>query len=118
MSIFLPSSRSTLERIKEHTAEAWGLSVEELTRRTRAQPVAFARQVAMFIASEITHASRSEIARAMGVKDHSTAVHAINRINQAIRPPRVPGSSQAETRRQQLVQIIQTITKKVKEHEQ
>ena len=117
-AIYLPNSRASLDRIKEAVADAYDLTVEELTQKTRVQPVAFARQVAMYLASELTLASRQEIARAMGLSDHGTAIHAIKRIRRAIRPPRVSTISIEEDQRQRLVKLITIITNKVTENEQ
>jgi chromosomal replication initiator protein len=48
------------------------------TDRTRA--VAFPRQIAMFLARQLTHASLTEVGRAFGGRDHTTVLHAVEKI--------------------------------------
>jgi chromosomal replication initiator protein len=40
------------------------------------------RQIAMYLAKELTHASLPEIGRAFGGKHHTTVIHSINKIEQ------------------------------------
>jgi chromosomal replication initiator protein len=78
-----PSSQgprgATLEAIQEAAAEDFGLSRDRLLARDRSPRVALARQVAMYLARELTDISLPEIGRCFG-RDHSTVVHAHKRI--------------------------------------
>ncbi|MDX6729830.1 MAG: chromosomal replication initiator protein [Baekduia sp.] len=69
----------TVERIQEITAEAFGLTREELLSPSRAARVTWPRQVAMYLAREHTHATLPAIGASFGGRDHSTVVHACKR---------------------------------------
>jgi chromosomal replication initiator protein len=75
----LPPGAATLEAIQNAAAEAFGLSKERLLARDRSPKVALARQIAMYLARELTDVSLPEIGRGFG-RDHSTVVHAHKRI--------------------------------------
>jgi chromosomal replication initiator protein len=70
---------ATLETIQNAAAAAFGLSRERLIARDRSPKVALARQVAMYLARELTEVSLPEIGRGFA-RDHSTVVHAHKRI--------------------------------------
>jgi len=70
--------RLTVREIQEQTAAAFGLDVDQLLSASRAEPVAWPRQVAMYLARELTDATLPAIGRAFG-KNHSTVVHACRR---------------------------------------
>jgi len=48
--------------------------------KNRTKAVAFPRQIAMYLARQLTHASLSEIGRTFGGKDHTTVLHAVDKI--------------------------------------
>ena len=73
----LPSA--TLETIQQAAADAFNLSRDRLLARDRSPKVAMARQIAMYLARELTDVSLPEIGRGFG-RDHSTVVHAHKRI--------------------------------------
>jgi chromosomal replication initiator protein len=75
----LPAREATLETIQNAAAAAFGLSRERLLARDRSPNVALARQIAMYLARELTDVSLPEIGRCFG-RDHSTVVHAHKRI--------------------------------------
>jgi chromosomal replication initiator protein len=75
----LPPRAATLEAIQEAAAAAFDLSRERLLARDRSPKVAMARQIAMYLARELTDVSLPEIGRGFG-RDHSTVVHAHKRI--------------------------------------
>src|SRR4051795_10874466 len=75
----LPPGAATLEAIQEAAASAFNLSRERLLARDRSPKVALARQIAMYLARELTDDSLPEIGRGFG-RDHSTVVHAHKRI--------------------------------------
>ena len=68
--------------------------------RSRAQPVAFARQVAMYLARELTDATLPAIGRAFGNRNHTTVMHACKRTAGADggRPRGLRGCAQAHPR--------------------
>jgi chromosomal replication initiator protein len=78
-----PRSR-TLREIQEHTCEAFGVSIEELLSPSRARPLAWPRQVAMYLARELTDATLPAIGRAFGGRNHTTVLHAYRRTAERI----------------------------------
>ena len=75
------SSRCTVERIQEATAEAFGLTREALLARDRRPKVAFARQVAMYLARELTDEALPAIGRSFGGRNHTTVLHAHRKVS-------------------------------------
>jgi chromosomal replication initiator protein len=75
----LPPEQASLEAIQDAAAAAFELSRERLLARDRSPKVALARQIAMYLARELTDVSLPEIGRRFG-RDHSTVVHAHKRI--------------------------------------
>jgi chromosomal replication initiator protein len=70
---------TTVQEIQETTAEAFGLSVETLVSTSRAVAVAWPRQVAMYLARELTDQTLPAIGRAFGGRNHTTVLHACRR---------------------------------------
>jgi chromosomal replication initiator protein len=70
----------TIEQIQRKVAEAYGLKLADLKAKNRTKAIAFPRQIAMYLARQLTHASLSEIGRAFGGKDHTTVLHAVDKI--------------------------------------
>lgn len=70
----------TVEHIQRHVAEGFGVKPSDLRARNRTRAVSFPRQVAMYLARQLTQTSLSEIGRAFGGKDHTTVIHAVEKI--------------------------------------
>jgi len=68
--------RATVEEIQSQTAEAFGISVEDLVSPSRAAAVAWPRQLAMYLARELTDQTLPAIGRAFGGRTHTTVLHA------------------------------------------
>jgi chromosomal replication initiator protein len=75
----LPPRGASLEAIQDAAAAAFDLSRDRLIARDRSPKVALARQIAMYLARELTDVSLPEIGRGFG-RDHSTVLHAHKRI--------------------------------------
>jgi chromosomal replication initiator protein len=73
-----PRPRS-VEDIQRRICEAFGLSMEDLLSASRAAPVAWPRQVAMYLARELTDQTLPAIGRAFGGRNHTTVMHACRR---------------------------------------
>jgi chromosomal replication initiator protein len=71
--------RFTVRDIQQHTCEAFGLSMEDLLSTSRAAPLAWPRQVAMYLARELTDQTLPAIGRAFGGRNHTTVMHAVRR---------------------------------------
>jgi chromosomal replication initiator protein len=76
-----PGGRCTLAEILDAAAGEFGVSREALLARDRRPDVATARQVAMYLARELTDHSLPEIGRGMGDRNHTTVLHAVNRVS-------------------------------------
>ncbi|MBV8464030.1 MAG: chromosomal replication initiation protein, partial [Acidimicrobiales bacterium] len=72
--------RVTPQVILQATAEAFGFTVEELCGHNRRRPLVTARQVGMYVLRELTDFSYPAIGREFGDRDHSTVIHAVNKI--------------------------------------
>jgi chromosomal replication initiator protein len=72
-------STATVGEIQERTAEAFGISVDQLVSTSRAGTVAWPRQVAMYLARELTGQTLPAIGRAFGGRNHTTVLHACKR---------------------------------------
>jgi chromosomal replication initiator protein len=72
--------RCTLEEVIDAAAAEFGVRPEDLIARDRRPSVANARQVAMFVARELTGQSLPEIGRGFGGRNHSTVLHAIRKV--------------------------------------
>jgi chromosomal replication initiator protein len=70
----------TVEQIQEAAADLFHISRAQLLARDRTPHVAFARQVAMYVARELTDATLPAIGRDFGGRNHTTVLHAHRRI--------------------------------------
>ena len=70
--------------ILDAAAQEFGVEREALLARDRRPTVATARQVAMFLARELTEHSLPEIGRGIGGRNHTTVLHAVNRVSAAM----------------------------------
>jgi chromosomal replication initiator protein len=75
-----PATAPTLEAIQEAVCAVHGVSREELLSARRSAKVAHARQLAMYLARELTPLSLSEIARRFD-RDHTTVLHAMRAVD-------------------------------------
>jgi chromosomal replication initiator protein len=80
--------RVTPQLILAATAESFGFSVEELTGPSRRRPLVTARQISMYVFRELTDLSYPAIAREFGGRDHSTVIHAVERITDMMKEQR------------------------------
>ena len=70
----------TPQLILDEAAEQFGFSVEELQSKHRQRPLVTARQIAMYVMRELTELSYPNIAREFGGRDHTTVIHAVEKI--------------------------------------
>ncbi len=75
-----PERRVTIEEIQKKTAEFYKLELKDLQSQCRARRIARPRQVAMFLARQLTSRSLPDIGRRFGHKDHTTVLHACRRV--------------------------------------
>ena len=65
-------------------SEFFGVTLSDLRGNNRTSSVTLARQIAMYLARQLTHASLGEVGRAFGGKDHTTVLHAVDKIQALI----------------------------------
>ena len=71
----------TVAMILDATVEQFGFSLEELTGKSRRRPLVIARQMAMYVTRQLTDLSFPLIAREFGGRDHTTVMHACDKIS-------------------------------------
>jgi chromosomal replication initiator protein len=74
--------RVTIEEIQRRVAEHWNIRLSDMSSARRARAVARPRQVAMFLAKQLTSRSLPEIGRKFGNRDHTTVMHAVQRVTE------------------------------------
>lgn len=77
-SLTLPAAaakRITVDMVKRHVAERFGVSQSDLESKSRKREVVRPRQVVMYMARQLTDQSFPQIARRLGPRDHSTILH-------------------------------------------
>jgi chromosomal replication initiator protein len=74
----------TISKIQEAVSGSFGLTVAELVSPRRSQSVAYPRQVAMYLARELTDSSLPKIGKEFGGRDHTTVIHATTKITRLI----------------------------------
>jgi chromosomal replication initiator protein len=74
----------TIEEIQAATCEHFGISSDELLSPSRTARVAWPRQVAMYLARQLTDESLPAIGRSFGGRDHTTVMHACRRTSKQI----------------------------------
>lgn len=74
--------RVSIEIIQRAVCQEFGLSLPQLRSKNNSRPVAYPRQIAMYLAKELTTASLPQIGREFGGKHHTTVLHSINKISE------------------------------------
>jgi chromosomal replication initiator protein len=72
----------TIEAIQRAVAEQFGMKVADLKQKNNSRNVVVPRQIAMFLAKQMTEASLPEIGRQFGNKHHTTVMHSIGKIDE------------------------------------
>ena len=75
-----PKKTITLELIQDMTASYFKITTSDLLSKKRTQSLAQARQVAMYLCRELTNSSLPQIGERFGGRDHTTVMHAYNKI--------------------------------------
>ncbi len=74
----------TPERIVDEVSRAYKVSKEQIFSKSKTAEIAFARQVAIYVAWKILNQSYAEIGKAFG-KNHTTVLYTINKMNEIIK---------------------------------
>ena len=98
----------TIENIQKTVAEYFKIRVADLLSKRRSRSIARPRQVAMALARELTNHSLPEIGDAFGGRDHTTVMHACDRVKdlRETRAPRQRGLPQSLANPDQLMWIM------------
>ncbi|WP_207460357.1 chromosomal replication initiator protein DnaA [Azospirillum sp. SYSU D00513] len=74
--------RVTIDEIQKRVAEHYNIRVADMHSARRARAVARPRQVAMYLAKQLTARSLPEIGRKFGGRDHTTVMHAVKKVDE------------------------------------
>ncbi len=74
--------RITIEEIQKRVAEHYNIRFADMSSARRARAVARPRQVAMYLAKQLTSRSLPEIGRKFGGRDHTTVMHAVRKVEE------------------------------------
>jgi chromosomal replication initiator protein len=102
----IPANRPrtiTIQDIQQIVGEYYGLKLEDFKARKRTKAVAFPRQIAMYLSRELTDYSLPKIGEAFGGRDHTTVIHAHEKISESLKND------------QDLFKIINNITNRIKQ---
>ncbi|MFG6113608.1 chromosomal replication initiator protein DnaA [Halobacillus sp. MO56] len=83
----IPSSQPkviTIEAIQEMVGEKYNVRLEDFVAKKRTKQVAFPRQIAMFLSRELTDFSLPKIGEEFGGRDHTTVIHAHEKISKML----------------------------------
>jgi len=72
----------TIESIQRAVSEQFGMKVSDLKQKNNSRNVVVPRQIAMYLAKQMTEASLPEIGRQFGNKHHTTVMHSIGKIDE------------------------------------
>jgi len=90
----------TIDAIQAEVARQFGTHVSDLRGDRRTQDVAYARQIAMYLARDLTEASLPQIGDRFGGRHHTTVLYAINKVDRLLK----------DGHDRQLHELIQSIT--------
>jgi chromosomal replication initiator protein len=81
-----PDSSTTLTilTIQQAVAKEWGVTVDGLRSKTRTKNLTTPRQIAMYLTRELLATQLVEIGNAFGGRDHSTVIHSLEKVQQAV----------------------------------
>src|SRR6202158_3670174 len=74
----------TILAIQQAVAKEWGVTVDGLRSKTRTKTLTTPRQIAMYLARELLATQLVEIGNAFGGRDHSTVIHSIDKVQEAV----------------------------------
>jgi chromosomal replication initiator protein len=103
----IPSSKPktiTIQGIQEVVGEHYNIKLEDFSAKKRTKSIAFPRQIAMYLAREMTDFSLPKIGEEFGGRDHTTVIHAHEKISKMI------------ANDQQLNREIEEVKEKIKQH--
>jgi chromosomal replication initiator protein len=100
------ASSVSVDLIKKAAAEFYSVHIDDMSAKIRTKEIANARQVAMYLAREFTRLSLPKIGADFGGRDHTTVMHACEKIKAAIK------------RDQNVKEAIKSISAKIRSYSQ
>ena len=80
--IAIRSQAVSMDNIRKVVAEYYDVSVKDLMSKKRTRSIARPRQIAMALARELTKDSFPDIGQSFGGRDHTTVMHACDKVAQ------------------------------------
>jgi chromosomal replication initiator protein len=80
----LPGRRPSIGEVQEAVARRYGVGMKELLSKSRSARLAWTRQVAMYLARELTQQPLDRIGREFGGRSHTTVVHACTQVTRRL----------------------------------
>ena len=74
----------TVQTIQEIVADKYNITLEDFAARKRTRSIAFPRQIAMYLSRQMTDLSLPKIGEKFGGRDHTTVIHAFDKITEMI----------------------------------
>lgn len=81
-------TRITIDMIQNEACRFFSVSMSDLKGSKRNQSIVFPRQIAMYLCRELTDSSLPRVGEKFGGRDHTTVIHAINKIAKLIKEER------------------------------
>lgn len=78
-------SKLSIDLIKKATADYYSVKIDDMSAKIRTREIATARQVAMYLARDLTGSSLPKIGDEFGGRDHTTVLHAFEKIKAALK---------------------------------
>lgn len=78
------NKKITINDIKEVIANYYNISIEDLVSKKKTKNIAYPRQIAMYIGRKLTDLSLPKLGEEFGGRDHSTVLHAYNKVEEDI----------------------------------
>ena len=72
----------TIEEIQRRVAEHYNIKLADMSSPRRARQVSRPRQIAMYLAKQLTTKSLPDIGRSFGGRDHTTVMHAVKKVEE------------------------------------
>ena len=76
----VPERKISIETVQKFVADHYKVKISDLKARNNSRSVTTPRQVAMYLAKQLTSSSLPEIGRGFGGKHHSTVIHSIRKV--------------------------------------
>lgn len=79
-----PTTALTIDLIQKKVANFYGITQADITGKKRVKTIVIPRQIAMYLSRELTDNSLPKIGKEFGGKDHTTVLHAIDKIEKQL----------------------------------